>query len=215
MFEERVDPRLVEAGLHVDDVSRGVDPRAVDRVLRQEPLVEDAREHLRERRPQARSPRRAGREHEPVTVDGDRGGHHALHPLPGLERPDEQVGFAEHAVQVHVVARQEVPRAQPEAGGEHAGVARAVDHAEVRRVLVRPPAEGRGGKDPREGERPLARVHAAERGKNLEGVDEVREPASRLDAHARVVRLHRREPLHTVGSQVAGGDEAVAFLHQA
>ena len=50
--------------------------------------------------------------------------HHALHPLAGLERADEEVGLAEHAVQVHLEVRQEVARAEAEARRQGAGVAR-------------------------------------------------------------------------------------------
>ena len=59
---------------------------------------------------------------------------------PGLERLADQVGLAEHAVQVHVEARQPVARTEAEAGGEHAGVAFRVDRDEVGRVArgVRP-----------------------------------------------------------------------------
>ena len=56
----------------------------------------------------------------------------------GLERAEEQVGLAEHAVQVQVEAGQPVARAEAEARREDAGVALGVDRDEVRRVRLGP-----------------------------------------------------------------------------
>ena len=72
-----------------------------------------------------------------VTVERQRGRHHALHPRAGLEVPDEQVALAHHAVQVQVEAGQEVARAEAQARGEDDGVPLRVDRDEVGRVRLR------------------------------------------------------------------------------
>ena len=85
-----------------------MEARPVDRVLHLEPPVQDAREHADERRAQSRPAGRAERELEAVLVEGERGGHHALHPRPRHERAPDEVCLAEHAVQVQVEARHPV-----------------------------------------------------------------------------------------------------------
>ena len=177
-------------------------------------LVEDPREHLRQCGAEARAARRAGRQDEAVRVERDRRRHHAGHPPAGLERADEQLGLAEHAVQVDVVAGQEVPRPEPQARRDDAGVPVPVDDGEVRRVLVRPAAVERRGEHPGERQRAVGRGGVAERGQGGQRVDELREPAARLDADARVGRLDGLEPDDLVGGQVVRRHEAVALLHQ-
>ncbi len=57
---------LVDTRLGIDQLGRGVEARACDRLLGVEALVEDAAEDGRERRPQARRARRSDRELEAV-----------------------------------------------------------------------------------------------------------------------------------------------------
>ena len=85
-----------------------MEARPVDRVLHVEPPVQDAREHADERRAQPRPTGRAERELEALAVEGERGGHHALHPCSRHERAADEVCLTEHAVQVQVEARHPV-----------------------------------------------------------------------------------------------------------
>ena len=211
---ERLDGAVLEAGLEVDDLARRVEPRPVDGLLRREALVQDPREHLRERRPEPGAPGGAGGEHEPLAVERDGRRHHARHALAGIERPDEQVGLPEHAVQVDVVARKEVARAEPEAGREDASAPGRVDGAEVGRVLVGSPAVERCCEQAREDEGAAGRRHAVQAGEGRQRVGELREPTARLDADAGVGHLGRLGPLDAVRGQVLGRDEAGALLHQ-
>ena len=191
-----------------------MEPRPVDGVPGEQALVEDPREDLCQCGAEARSSGRAGRDDEPVPVERDRRRHHAGHPPSGRERPDEQIGLAQHAVQVDVVSGQEVPGPEPQARGDDAGVPVPVDDGEVGRVLVRPAAVERGGEDAGEGQGAVGGGGIAERGKGGQRVDELREPAPRLDADARVGRLDRLEPLDLVGGQVVRRHEAATLLHQ-
>jgi hypothetical protein len=86
-------------------------PWPLDRLLGRETLVERSGEHLDERASQACPAGRAADEDEAVAVQDDGRRHHAAHPPAGLERPPDQVGLAEHAVQVEVEPRQPVARA--------------------------------------------------------------------------------------------------------
>ena len=56
---------------------------------------------------------------------------------PGSSGPVEQVGLAEHAVQMEVEAGHEVARAEPEARREDAGVSVRVEGGDVRRAVLR------------------------------------------------------------------------------
>ena len=111
--------------------------RTLDGGLWLQPFVEDARGHRQEGSSQPRAAGRADRELEPVAAENERRCHHAVHPGAGLERPAQQVGLAEHAVQMHVEARQPVARAEPEARRHHTGVAARVDGNEIRRMRLR------------------------------------------------------------------------------
>ncbi len=113
-----------------------MNPRPVDRLLRCQPLVEDAGADGDERGPEPGAARRADRKREPVRVERERRRHHALHPLTRLERAHEQVLFAEHAVQMQVETREEVTGAEAEARRQDNGAAPRVDGHEVRRVPV-------------------------------------------------------------------------------
>src|SRR6185503_6942494 len=133
-FLERGQSLVREARLDPDDLPGRVEARTVDRLLRIEAFVEDSAQHLHERGAEARSSGRPGRNRKAVVVEDQGGGHHALHACARLERPHLQVDLAEHAVQVHVEAGQEVAGAQAEAGREDTGVPLRVDRDEVRRV---------------------------------------------------------------------------------
>ena len=121
-----------------------MEARPVDRVLRLEPFVQDARDHLQKRAAQARPAGGPCCECDSSAVEGQARRHHARHPLAGLERPGKQVGLAEHAVQMQVEAGHEVARAETEARRQDAGVAVRVEGGDVRRaVLRRDPVEQR------------------------------------------------------------------------
>ena len=66
--------------------------------------------------------------------------HHRRHPAAGrgFARP-AQLAFAEHRVQVHSQPRQPHPGADPERGGDHAGVAVPVEHGNVGGFAVTAP----------------------------------------------------------------------------
>ena len=89
-----------------------MEARARDGVDRLETLVEDPGGDADERGAQPGAAGRADREREAVAVDRDARRHHALHPRAWLERDAVQVDLAEHAVQVQVVAGQEVAGAE-------------------------------------------------------------------------------------------------------
>jgi hypothetical protein len=214
LVSERADRFVRETGLQVDDLAGRVQARAVDRLLGGEALVQDSREDLREGGPKPRASGGAGGEHEPAVVEGDRRGHHALHPLPGLERPDQQVGLAEHAVQVEVVAREEVAGAQTEAGRDHTGAAGGVGDTQIRRVLVGTTAEERRRENAGEGKGTVGGSCAAKWGQGNERVHELREAGAGLHAHPRVQGLGRLKPFDAVRGQVLGRHEPVAGLHQ-
>src|SRR5437764_728502 len=76
----------------------------------------------------------ADRQLQAVVSQDDTRSHHAAHPLTRLERPAEEIGLAQHAVQVQVETGNVVARAEPEAGGQDAGVSLGVDDGDVRRV---------------------------------------------------------------------------------
>ena len=115
-----------------------MDARPVDGRLRVEALVEDRRRDADERGTQPRAAGGADRECQAGAVEREAGRHHALHPRARLERADEQVGLAEHAVQMQVETRQPVPGAETEARRQHAGATLGVDRDEVGRVGLRP-----------------------------------------------------------------------------
>ena len=95
----------IEPRLELHDARRRVQTRAGDSLLGIEPLVEDSRCDLNEGAAKPRTTGRAQREDEPGGIEGQARGHHASHPLAGLERPTDQVALAEHAVQVQVETR--------------------------------------------------------------------------------------------------------------
>jgi hypothetical protein len=102
---ERLEASLVDARLGVHDPADGVDATAIDGGLRLESLVEDPGGHRDESAAQPRAACGAEREHEPCVVEHDGRRHHARHALARLERAEEQVDLAEHAVQVQVEPR--------------------------------------------------------------------------------------------------------------
>src|SRR5437660_1547017 len=62
---------FIDPGLGVDDVERGVDPRARDGLVRREPFVEDAGEDRGKGGAQPRRAGRAYRERETLPVEGE------------------------------------------------------------------------------------------------------------------------------------------------
>src|SRR6185369_8362368 len=165
-FLERGKSRLVEARLDSDDLGRGMETWPIDGFLGGQAFVQDSAQHLDERRTKARPTGGPGGDCEAIVVEDECGGHHAFPPRPGLERAHLQVDLAEHAVQVHVQAREKVTRAEPEARREDAGIAFRVDYDEVRRVadLLAVAAVGRRLEHAREGEDALGRLYPAQRG---------------------------------------------------
>jgi hypothetical protein len=102
---ERFEPSFVDARLGVHELADGVDATTIDSGLRLEPFVEDPRRHGDESAAQPRAAGGAEREHEPRIVEHDGRRHHARHAFARLERAEEQVDLAEHAVQMQVEAR--------------------------------------------------------------------------------------------------------------
>ena len=133
---ERCERGLVDTGLGVDDVERGVDAREADRRLGVEALVEDRREHRRERRSQACRACRADRELEAVRVEDERRRHAALEVVARLRIAERDVGLAEEVVQLRVEAGQPDAGADAERVREHARATVRVDRDHVRRVLA-------------------------------------------------------------------------------
>jgi DNA-binding transcriptional LysR family regulator len=128
-------------------------------------------EGIDERCTKPRAPGGSDRELEPILVEHQRGSHHARHPGPGPHGLSDEIDLAEHAVQLQVEAGEKIPGPEPEARGQHARAAVAIDSDEVRRVAVE-----RGAVERRE-ERvhPRARVEPAETRKTLERVRHARE----------------------------------------
>ena len=92
----------------MDERLDGVQARPAHRLLGREALVEDPGDRLEQRASEPRPAGGAGRELEAGAVEDDHRRHHARHPLAGNERSLQQVGLAEHAVQVQIETGQEV-----------------------------------------------------------------------------------------------------------
>src|SRR5438128_7141406 len=131
---ERGKRGFVDAGLGVDELSCGMEARALNRNARRKSFVEDAGDHAEQCGPQARPTGRARGEANPVAVEHERRGHHAEHARAGLERTAKEVRLAEHAIEVEVQAREEVARPEPETRCDDARIAFVVDDSDVRRV---------------------------------------------------------------------------------
>ena len=112
-------------GSALHDLAGRVDARPVDRVLRLQALVEDPG-GARRRAPSAGAcrPRRRSRATRPSPSSASVGAIMLPSARPASSGADEEVGLAEHAVQMQVEAGQEVARAEAEAGREHAGACR-------------------------------------------------------------------------------------------
>jgi hypothetical protein len=106
---EFVQRSFVHAGLGVDDVGSGVEAWTFHGSFRRQTFVEDSADDSQERSPESRSSGRPRRERQTVDVERQQRRHHALHPRSRLEPAAQQVGFAQHAVEVKVEARNEVP----------------------------------------------------------------------------------------------------------
>ena len=124
-----------------------------------EPFVQDSGGDLDEGAAEPRAPGRAERKDEPLVVEGEARRHHAAHPLAGLERPANQVGLAQHAVQMQIESRQEIAGAQAEARRQHAGAPFGIDGGQSRGVTV---ARGATIEHLDEQERPLSRGQTGE-----------------------------------------------------
>ena len=114
-----------------------MEARPVDRVLGLEALVEDAGDDLQKRAAQAGAARGACRECDAVASRASDGAIMLAIRSPGSSGAGEQVGLAEHAVQMQVEAGHEVARAEAEARREDAGVAVRVEGGDVRRAVLR------------------------------------------------------------------------------
>ena len=106
---ERVEGFRLEAGLRVHQLADRVETRPVDGGLRRgaprRGSAIDWTSALRIRVPPADPPART----DPVAVERRGGRHHARHAGSRLERADERVRLPEHAVQVHLKARENRP----------------------------------------------------------------------------------------------------------
>jgi hypothetical protein len=71
---------FIDTRLCVDHLWSGVEARPLHGNVCSEALVEDAGDDTKERGPETRSSGRATHEREPVTVEREQRGHHALHP---------------------------------------------------------------------------------------------------------------------------------------
>ena len=131
---EGADGGVREAGLELHAPACSVQAWARHDVARREPFVEHPCCDLDQRASKARSTGGADRQLQAVVSQDDTRSHHAAHPLTRLERPAEEIGLAQHAVQVQVETGNVVARAEPEAGGQDAGVSLGVDDGDVRRV---------------------------------------------------------------------------------
>src|SRR6476469_7569970 len=100
---------FIDARLCVDHLWSGVESRTVHSNVCSEAFVEDAGDDTEECGPETRASGGATHERQPVTVEREQRRHHALHPGSRLEPAAQQVGFAQHAVEVQVEAGDEVP----------------------------------------------------------------------------------------------------------
>ena len=123
-----------EARLELHTALGSVQPRPPHCFTGRQAFVEHAGGDLDQRPAKPGSAGCADRELEAVASKNEAWSHHAAHPVTRLERPADEVGFAEHAVQVQVETGNVVPRAEPEAGSEDAGVSLRVDDRDVGRV---------------------------------------------------------------------------------
>ena len=164
------------SGSALRTTAAGWQPWPVDCLLDRQPLVEHAREHPDERRADTGAARGAAASTGPPRRRRAWGGH-ALHALARDERPADEVGLTEHAVELEVEARKPVARAEPERRGQDADVARRVGGDDVRGVAVRsgPAASASSASGRRAGVSPRAAAAAR-------GVGRHREPAARDDA---------------------------------
>jgi hypothetical protein len=113
VLREGRDGRLGKPGLKVNATAGCVQPPARNRLACRETLVEHSCGDLDQGATKARPAGRADRELEAAVAQDDTRSHHAAHPVAGLERAADQVGLAEHAVQVQVERWQEVAGAKP------------------------------------------------------------------------------------------------------
>ena len=192
----------------------GVEARPVDRLLRLEALVEDPGEHAR-RAPCAAASRRRPRPRatRPSPSSASVGAIMLSIRSPGASGPREEVGLAEHAVQVQVEPGQEVARAEAEARREHA-----------RRALAR--RRRRGSSCGRRAARPVERVDEREhalasrasprrRGSRSSVSAMPGEPAARQHLAPRVATPRRgSRPDRLVRGEVVARDEPAALLDE-
>ena len=127
--------RFVDARLGVDHVGRGVNARARDDLVGLQALVEDPREHGRERRTQPGRPRGADRERQAFSVECQCRSHPALEVVAGLWLPERDVRLPEEVVELHVQLGDPYPCPDAEAVGEDARPPVPVHGDHVGRVL--------------------------------------------------------------------------------
>jgi hypothetical protein len=108
LLRESRDGCLGKAGLELNPTAGCVQPPARHCLAGREPFVEHSCGDLDQGATKARPAGRADRQLEAAVSQDDTWSHHAANPVAGLERAPDQIGLAEHAVQVQVEPWQEV-----------------------------------------------------------------------------------------------------------
>ena len=145
-----------------------------------------------------------------MTIECDARRHHAFHPVTRLGRTDEEVDFAEHAVEMEVEAGQPIARAETEARRQDAGVPIGVDGDEVRRVRVRPTRVPERGEQEQDA---LGRSGPAQIRQTRERLRHAGQTAAREEARM-PIRLDRLAPAGRVRLQVSLRQQAAALVRE-
>ena len=122
----------------------------------------------------------------------------------------QQVGLAEHAVQVQVEAGEEVARAEAEARRQDAGVADLVDDGDVRRVAVLVLALEHGDK----GDDAAGGAEAAQAREHGDRLRHAREAAAAEEPPSEVRHLDRLDPRGFIGFEIVARDDPAAVCHE-
>src|SRR5262249_21176729 len=99
---ERGERILVDAWFRIHRLAGEMEARPLDCDDRVELLVEDAADDAEQRSPQARPAGGARGEHDAPVFEGKRRSHHARHSPTRLECAADEIGLAEHAVQMQI-----------------------------------------------------------------------------------------------------------------
>ena len=206
-LEARLRHRLRNAirktGLEADEAADGMGARTVHGIGAQA-FVEEAGDDLHERAAKAfppAAPTATARPSASVPIVGDI---MLAIPLARGELADEEVGLAEHAVQMQVEAREPVARAQAE--GSSSRTTAFPSRSTTLRFVVSPfesrPCGGEGDRD---------RVGARQA---LQHGQRAVQGASTLEGDSPVPGAHGLRPPGRVGVKVLLGHEAAALVHQ-